>query len=65
MPTKQELEDYISVLKNENSDLRTRIRNEKSRVVKDAEIRIKELENMPLKESELTLLRQYYKRQME
>lgn len=65
MPTKQELEDYIAVLKNENSDLRTHIRNEKTRVAKDAKIRIKELENMPLKESELTLLRQYYKRQME
>lgn len=65
MPTKQELEDYIAVLKNENSDLRTHIRNEKTRVAKDAKIRIKELEAMPLKESELTLLRQYYKRQME
>lgn len=60
-PTKQELEDYISVLKNENTYLRA----QKTRVVKDATIRIKELENMPLKEAELTRLRQYYKRQME
>lgn len=62
MPTKQELEDYIKELSKENSELRKSLDEPGSPNIPK---RIKELEAMPLKESELTLLRQYYKRQME